>query len=126
MLASQTFLNYHLVLIDDGLTDASNHVVENILVDITIITRDVKLWCGGALHQGYLWLIILCSVSSDAVLFINDDFIKSVFLENGLKILQYSSKNLVIAKNFKQECKKIFTYSDLFINCNKLGFELKA
>lgn len=128
MLVNQTYKNYHLVLIDDGSTDGTVDSIQEYLNDITVITGDGNLWWGGALHQGYLWVKNQLKDSSDAVLIINDDVLIDIdFLEKGLKILQgCSSKTLVVAENFKQESKDILIDSAVYINWNKLDFNLKV
>jgi GT2 family glycosyltransferase len=73
-LKAQTYLNYHLILIDDGSTDGTAEMVGEMIPLLTILRGKGDWWWAGSLQRGYEWLKSNSEVSSqDCVLIINDD-----------------------------------------------------
>ena len=73
-LNRQTYLNWHLVLIDDGCTDGTPEMAKSMISSITILKGDGNLWWAGALHCAYKYLKKKREFKNDdIVLIINDD-----------------------------------------------------
>jgi GT2 family glycosyltransferase len=99
-LSQQTYINYYLVLIDDGSTDGTAEMVQEYISNTTVIRGDGNWWWAGSLQQGINWLNSNVSVKqNDIVLIINDDVVfEQCFLENGWKILQSRANVLLLAQ----------------------------
>ena len=74
-LLSQTFKNYHLILIDDGSNDGTSEMVRSKVPNLTIIRGQGDWWWAGSLQQGLNCLKSQQLSNDDLVLFINDDFL---------------------------------------------------
>ena len=102
-LKSQTYQNYHLVLIDDGSTDGTQEMVRTEIADLTVITGHGDWWWAGALQQGYDWLHKQQSVASDLVLIINDDTeFGTDFLERAVGSMKGRERSLLLAPSFSR------------------------
>lgn len=88
-LVTQTYQNYHLVLMDDGSTDSTEDMVRKYIQQLTVLKGKGKWWWAGSLQQGVKWLFDHRVRPQDIILMINDDaefgpeFLnKAVFLLN--------------------------------------------
>lgn len=72
-LRSQTFSNYHLVLIDDGSTDDTADMVRDLIPGVTVIQGTGNWWWAGSLQRAIDWLKASMASDADLVLIINDD-----------------------------------------------------
>lgn len=100
-LKSQTYQNYHLILIDDGSLDGTAEMVRESIDALTVITGRGNWWWAGALQQGYQWLKSHEIPVNDLVLIINDDTeFERDFLKNAVDALISNSRKLLLAKTF--------------------------
>lgn len=103
-LMSQTYQNYHLVLIDDGSTDGTREMVSAEISALTVISGQGDWWWAGALQQGYEWLRRQSLDSSDLVLIINDDTeFEANFLEYAVGLCHEQKGALLLAQSFSRE-----------------------
>ena len=72
-LKTQTFQDYHLVLIDDGSNDGTAVMVKEHIPSATVLRGTGDWWWAGSLQQGIEWLRQQKVHDDDAVLMINDD-----------------------------------------------------
>jgi GT2 family glycosyltransferase len=122
-LRTQTYSNYHLVLIDDGSTDNTAEMVLSYLKNVTVIKGTGNWWWAGSLQQGYLWLKARDISPSDLVLIINDDTeFQSDFLHNGLTILSRSKKSLLLAQCFSKQTDQLID-AGIRISWNRFSFD---
>jgi GT2 family glycosyltransferase len=98
-LKTQTFRNYHLVLIDDGSTDGTAEMVKEAIPSATVLRGTGGWWWAGSLQRGLEWLKRE-RVSDDAiVLFINDDVqFDPDYLDRAAKVMEEKKGVLVLSK----------------------------
>ncbi|WP_428419981.1 glycosyltransferase family 2 protein [Methylibium sp.] len=87
---AQSFQNYCLVLVNDGCTDNTLDLAQQLLPSeqMVILAGNGKLWWAGALQKAFEYLTAIQIPSNDDVLIINDDtYIDPDFLANGLALL---------------------------------------
>lgn len=73
LLATQTWKDLTLVLVDDGSTDGTSEAV-SALYDRTVVLRgNGALWWAGGLQKGLNWLAAQSLAPEDLVVFMNDD-----------------------------------------------------
>lgn len=72
-LVSQTYQNYHLVLIDDGSTDGTAEMVASKIKNLSVVRGDGNLWWAGSLQKGYEWLAAKGVSAEDLIMLVNDD-----------------------------------------------------
>ena len=72
-LTQQTDQDFHLVLIDDGSTDATAEMVASAIPTATIIRGSGSWWWAGSLQRGREWLLRRGVAPDDLVLIANDD-----------------------------------------------------
>lgn len=98
-LRAQTYSNFHLILIDDGSTDATAEMVLESIPGATVIRGTGAWWWAGSLQQGLDRLRKLNPAPSDVVLFINDDVAFAPdFLSAGISILRENQDSLLLAR----------------------------
>ena len=108
-LRSQTYGDYHLILIDDGSTDGTEEMVRSQIRDLTVIKGKGDWWWGGSLQQGYLRLRSRGLDESDLVLLINDDTeFEADFFETALSLLKGRSRTLLFAQNVSPKTRRTF------------------
>lgn len=105
-LKTQTYTNYHLLLIDDGSTDGTEQMVREQISNLTVITGKGNWWWAGSLQQGYNWLKKENIPSDDIVLIINDDTnFQPNFLETAVSLLKKQRRTLLLAQYFSHQNK---------------------
>ena len=94
----QSYLNYQLILIDDGSTDGTDAEVIKLLPSTIVIKGNGNWWWAGSLQQGYDWIKKNKKHSADNVLIVNDDSILDTdFLEKGILLLKKNPGSLITA-----------------------------
>jgi GT2 family glycosyltransferase len=110
-LISQTYQNYHLILIDDGSNDGTENMVKTVIDDekLTVIKGKGNWWWAGALQQGYLWLKLQNIVKNSVILIMNDDteFNKN-FLEIGSNLIAEKELTLIMAQCHQNNSNNIY------------------
>jgi len=97
-LKSQTFTNFHLLLIDDGCSDGTVEMAMGSLSSLTVISGAGQWWWAGALQQGYDWLMSHDVELSDLVLIINDDTeFDPDFLQKAVDLMQRLDRAMLLA-----------------------------
>ncbi|MBI3582499.1 MAG: glycosyltransferase family 2 protein [Nitrospinae bacterium] len=110
-LKSQTYTDYHLILIDDGSADGTEEMVRSEMKSLTVIQGKGDWWWGGSLHQGYLWLKNHDVSFHDFVLILNDDTeFADNFLEKGMKIYGTRVKTLMQAQAYSKQSGKLIDW----------------
>ncbi len=98
-LKSQTYQNYHLILIDDGSTDGTADMVQGEIVSTTVIKGNGDWWWAGSLHEGYKWLRAQKPLLTDFVLIINDDTeFAADFFDRAVSVLREHPKTFLLAE----------------------------
>jgi GT2 family glycosyltransferase len=88
-LTVQTFLDFHLVLIDDGSIDGTVEMVKEYIPSATVLQGKGDWWWAGSLQKGIDWLKDKVISNEDVILMINDDVeIPPDFIEKGCALLK--------------------------------------
>lgn len=103
-LERQTFLEYHLVLIDDGSTDGTSDMVRSRVKRLTVLEGDGNLWWAGALQKAYKWFKARPETHGEMMLIMNDDTsFQPDFLAKGVELLRSRPDTLLLAYCFSQQ-----------------------
>jgi GT2 family glycosyltransferase len=103
-LRTQTFQNYHLVLIDDGSTDGTEEMVRDAIRNLTVIKGRGDWWWAGSLQQGINWLKSQHLSATDLILIINDDTeFEPNFLQTALDVLADRKETLLLAQSYSRQ-----------------------
>lgn len=122
-LKSQTFTNFHLLLIDDGCSDGTVQMAMECLSSLTVISGTGQWWWAGALQQGYDWLMSQnLELSSDLVLIINDDTeFEADFLQNAVDLMHWRDRTMLLAWCYCGASRKLLD-AGVHVDWSKLTF----
>ncbi|MBI3582505.1 MAG: glycosyltransferase family 2 protein [Nitrospinae bacterium] len=121
-LNSQTYQNFHLILIDDGSTDRTEEMVKRYIKSITVLKGKGDWWWTGSLQQGYKWIRSQHLSPADLVLIINDDTEFEVeFLETAASILSGRHNTLLLAQCFSRETGELID-AGIHVDWQRLNF----
>jgi len=122
-LNTQTYTNYHLVLIDDGSTDGTAEMAKNYVHELTIIHGNGNWWWAGSLQQGYKWVRSQKLNNDDIILLINNDTtFQNDFLKIGLNILNQHSNTLLLAQEYSLQDNRLID-AGVHIDWKQLSFK---
>lgn len=98
-LKTQTFTDYHLLLIDDGSTDGTADMVKENIPSATVLQGTGNWWWAGSLQRGLEWLREHDVDDSALVLCINDDvrFVPD-YLESAMRVMKEKEHVLMLSK----------------------------
>lgn len=123
-LITQTYTNYHLVLIDDGSSDRTAEMVCEYLPNVTVLEGDGRLWWAGSLQLGIDWLNNNDIADDAIILFINDDVTYGPsFLESAVETIDNKNNFLLLAKISCDNGETIYE-SGVYADLKKLRFEV--
>jgi len=98
-LVTQTWQNYHLVLIDDGSTDGTEQMIRERVENLTVIRGNGNWWWAGCLQQGFNFLNKKGLSHDEYVLIANDDVVfGKEFLATGVSLLDKNKQTLILAQ----------------------------
>lgn len=122
-LVAQTFLDYHLILIDDGSTDGTEAMVSEYVSSLTVLRGNGDWWWAGSLQRGLDWLKDR-EVSHDSlVLFINDDVsFAPDYLETAVQLMS-AKKHVLLLSQFRMPGGQI-AESGVHADLRQLSFEI--
>jgi len=122
-LKSQSYKNYHLILIDDGSTDGTEEMVRKRIDKLTVLKGNGDLWWAGALQKGYLWLKRYRDVRDNDIIFIANDDIRfdDNFLQYAKERLNENNRTVVSAKVRSFQTNKIVG-EGLNVDLKRLSF----
>jgi GT2 family glycosyltransferase len=107
-LRLQTHTDYHLILLDDGSTDGTAEMVRGGIANLTVLRGKGKWWWGGALHQGYLWLLKQGVPADALILIMNDDTrFDPDFIASGVSCLAKHRRTLLMAECYDLSCETL-------------------
>lgn len=103
-LQSQTYPHLRLLVIDDGSTDETAHVIRTEYPSAKVICGDGSLWWAGSLQKAYEWLCASAPEAEDVILIVNDDTSFSPdFVANAIDILTRRSRCLLLSRTIDAE-----------------------
>jgi len=121
-LLSQTFKNYHLILIDDGSIDGTSEMVRSKVPNLTIIRGQGDWWWAGSLQQGLNCLKSQQLSNDDLVLFINDDlYFSPDYFALACSVMANKKGVLMLSQFLNIETNKI-TESGIYADMKNLIF----
>ncbi len=121
-LVSQTYQNYHLILIDDGSKDGTAEMVRAKIGQVTVISGSGNWWWAGALQQGYDWLSDQTLDPLGLVLIINDDTeFSDDFLAQAAALMKGWQHSLLLAPSYSRETGRLMG-AGVSVNWRKLQF----
>jgi GT2 family glycosyltransferase len=123
-LRTQTFTDYHLVLIDDGSTDGTAEMVKKYIPSSTVLVGSGDWWWAGSLQRGLDWLRSKSVDASDLILFINDDVkFAPDYLQCAVRVMANRKHVLMLSRFRRVGCDRILE-TGVFANLRRMSFEI--
>lgn len=102
-ITKQTYVDYQIVLIDDGSKDGTAEMVRSYLPETIVLKGNGNLWWGGSLQKGFEWLNKHAS-EKDICLILNDDTVfRENFFDIGVSLLKQNYRTLFCALCYSQQ-----------------------
>jgi GT2 family glycosyltransferase len=103
-LRSQSYADFHLILIDDGSVDGTADMVLQSIPGATVIQGTGSWWWAGSLQRAFEWLLRESPETDAMVLIANDDTtFASDFLEKGVSVLRRNPRSLLLSRIREKE-----------------------
>ena len=123
-LIAQTYINYQLVLIDDGSSDGTSEMVKAKVPNLTILRGKGDWWWAGSLQQGLDWLKSQHLSNDSLILFINDDVCFSPsYLEQAYRVMA-NKKGVLMLSQFLTSDRSETSESGVCADLKKLTFKI--
>jgi GT2 family glycosyltransferase len=105
-LKSQTYPNWHLILVDDGSTDGTAEMVTSLLPEAIILRGTGNWWWAGSLEKAYRWLRSTDTKAGSVIVIMNDDTeFDAGFLAAGVAALQ--PRSMLLARQYSFETEEL-------------------
>lgn len=125
MLKQQTFMDFKLLLVDDGSTDGTAKMVLKAMPEAVILQGNGDLWWGGALHEAYKWLIKNAE-NQDYVFFSNDDVVlPDRYLEKGMEFIAHQPHSMLSGYGYGEESGELLDSPIVWDHANNCGHQAK-
>lgn len=122
-LIAQSYINYRLLLIDDGSSDGTSEMVKSKVNNLEVIKGKGDWWWAGSLQQGINWLEKNEADDNEILLFANDDVtFDESFLQKAIEILK-GENNIFLLPQVYDEKTDMTIESGVEANLNRMTFK---
>lgn len=119
---NQTYIDYQMVIVDDGSTDGSSDAILAEFSKTTILKGDGNLWWTGSMNMGLEYILSIAQ-DDDFVLAINDDVVvKNDYIEKIINLSRLESNAIVGSLHIDDENMKIVYDSGVRIDWKRYRY----